>query len=109
MYSIDGTTITLVRGDTATITVDMTYDDNTPYVPEEGDEINFLLYKNSATETPTLTKAISPNTRILQFSASDTEELPYGDKIGKYVYDIELSKSDGTVDTFIHLAEFILI
>ena len=37
---------------------------------------------------------------LLEIAPEDTEPLPFG----RYVYDIELTTADGTVDTFISKA-----
>lgn len=48
-------------------------------------------------ETPLLIKEIPIDTMILTLNPEDTKHLPFG----KYVYDIELTKATGEVDTFI--------
>lgn len=75
-YSITGTTITLTRGDTFEALVSATKKDGTPYIPVEGDVIRFAM---------------------LMLEPSDTADLNFG----KYVYDIQLTKANGKVDTFI--------
>ena len=53
------------------------------------------VYNND--ETPLLIKEIPIDTMILTLNPEDTKHLPFG----KYVYDIELTKATGEVDTFI--------
>ena len=85
-YSVSGTMITLTRGDTfsALITIN-------------GDRIRFAMKNDYNDETPLLIKEIPIDTMILTLNPEDTKHLPFG----KYVYDIELTKATGEVDTFI--------
>lgn len=104
MFSVSGTNITLTRGDTliAQITIKQ---GETDYTPVEGDVIRFAMkhpiYNAGRTDysetTPVLTKTIPNDTLILTLLPADTKQLGFGE----YVYDIQLTFADGTVDTFI--------
>lgn len=96
-YSITGTTITLTRGDTFEALVSATKKDGTPYIPVEGDVIRFAMKENYDDARPLLVKEIPIDTLTLTLHPEDTKDLSFG----KYVYDIQLTKADGTVDTFI--------
>ena len=96
-YSITGTTITLTRGDTFEALVSATKKDGTPYIPVEGDVIRFAMKENYDDARPLLVKEIPIDTMILVIEPEDTKPLAFG----KYVYDIELTKVTGEVDTFI--------
>ena len=97
-YSISGTTITLTRGDTLRIKVDITEKDgSTPYVPSSGDKIRFAMKSKYSDQVPLLIKDIPIDTMELVLDPEDTKKLEFG----KYVYDIQLTKEDGQVDTFI--------
>ena len=96
-YSITGTTITLTRGDTFEALVSATKKDGTPYIPVEGDVIRFAMKETYDDARPLLVTEIPINTMMLMLEPSDTAELNFG----KYVYDIQLTKANGKVDTFI--------
>ena len=104
MIKINGTTITMTRGDTLVVEVGIMRG-NEAYVPQEGDTVRFAmknksmnLYKTEYSDPePLLVKTIPTDTLILQLDPEDTKPFGFGD----YVYDIELTYADGTVDTFI--------
>ena len=89
-YSVSGTMITLTRGDTFSALITITDLNDNQYIP--------IAMKNDYNdETPLLIKEIPIDTMILTLNPEDTKHLPFG----KYVYDIELTKATGEVDTFI--------
>ena len=98
MLKIDGHKITLTRGDTLTVTLTLKKGTQT-YTPAEGDVIRFALARGYVTD-PTyelkITKVIPNDT--LTFTLSATETLL---EYREYNYDIEVTHSDGCVDTFI--------
>ena len=96
-YNITGTTITLTRGDTFEALVSATKRDGTQYIPVAGDTIRFAMKENYDDPRPLLIKEIPVDTMILVIEPEDTKPLAFG----KYVYDIELTKVTGEVDTFI--------
>ena len=103
MYEINGTSIKLTRGDSFYCTVGMkNKDDGTDYVPQEGDVVRFALKKRYQDATPLILKNIPTDTLMLYLEPNDTKEMAFG----SYVYDIELTKANGDVDTFIWEAEF---
>lgn len=99
MLTIDGNNnITLTRGDTLTLTVELTKDGE-PYTPEEGDVIRFALSKGYLGEPGyefKLDKTIPNDTLTFTLSSTETA-LDYR----SYNYDIQVTHSDGCVDTFI--------
>lgn len=99
MLNIDGNNnITLTRGDTLTLEVGLTKDGE-PYTPEEGDVIRFALAKGYETDFgyELLITEVIPND-TLTFTLSSTQtQVPYR----TYNYDIQVTHSDGCVDTFI--------
>lgn len=111
MYKVDGTTITMTRGDTVTIQIEMKRGSET-YTPQEGDVIRFAAKKPmlnmSRTEyvdpVPLVRKTIPNDTLILSIQPNDTKALAFGE----YVYDIELTYANGNVDTFIAEARLII-
>lgn len=87
-------TIYLTRGDTFRAQISM-YQDEEQYIPQEGDIVRFAL-KNAADEV-IITKTISNDSLLLELEPADTKGL----EVGTYVYDVEITFADGTVDTFI--------
>ena len=113
MYRIvNGTDILLTRGDTFECDITI-YDGDEAYSPAVGDVIKFYLkhakmnpQRTGYAETsPLITKTIDNSTLKLHLDPTDTASLGFG----AYVYDIELTKADTSVDTFINNANFVLI
>ena len=108
---VDGTTITLTRGDTLRLKINITLNDQ-EYIPVSGDSIRFALKHPTlnAKKTdfkdlePLILKTVSTESMILQLDPADTKNLDFG----TYVYDMEITFSDGSVDTFITEAKFII-
>ena len=103
MYTIDGTTIRLTKGDTFNAQVTI-YDGTTPYEMQPNDRLRFVCKHCFADPRPLIEKQIPNATLILHLAPADTKPL----KPGRYVYDIELTFADGNVDTFINGGEFVL-
>ena len=104
MFKVKGNEITLVRGDTLLLQVNIKEGDSY-YTPQEGDVIRFALkraiMKKDQTdyldEKPLVITTIPNDTLQLRLNPQDTAKLPFG----KYHYDIEIKMSDGFVDTFL--------
>lgn len=101
----DGVThIYLVRGDTFMAVLEMKYD-RADYEPQAGDEIRFAMkdckMNSDRTEyindEPLVEVSIDPSDLVLTINPEDTAELKFKD----YDFDIQLTTSDGVVDTFI--------
>lgn len=95
--SINGTTITLTRGDTFRAHITITDSNNNEYIPQEGDSIRFAAKKSYKDLKPIIKKDIPISTLILHIAPEDTKKIPFGE----YKYDIELKYANGDVDTFI--------
>jgi len=93
---IQGNKIHLTRGDTLRVTVNITQDGEA-YVPVEGDSVRFALKRDLDDPNPLILRDIPIDTLQLILVPEDTKPLDFG----KYWYDVELTKNDGTVDTFI--------
>lgn len=104
-YSIGkNNTIRLTRGDTFVCDIKMTKQDGYPYDPEEGDVIRFAMKSAVKDKEPLILKEIPTETMQLMLNPEDTKELPFG----IYRYEVELTKANGMVDTFITNSAFIL-
>lgn len=101
-YNVTGTTITLTRGDTFEALVSATTKDGIQYVPCEGDTLRFALKENYSDAAPLIVKDIPVSTMMLVLLPEETKRLNFG----KYVYDIQLTRADGRVDTIIAKAAF---
>lgn len=110
MYEVKGKTIVMTRGDTLMVKITILRDGE-EYTPQEGDSVRFAVKsKLNSTQTefvdanPLINKTIPNDTLILRLDPNDTKSLPFGD----YTYDIEITFSDGVVDTFIANSKFSL-
>ena len=112
MVSIDGTNITMTRGDTLVADVAITAPDGTDYTPQSGDVIKFAVKNTTMVGggadykdvEPIIEKVIPNDTLQLVLNPEDTKPL----KFGEYVYDVSIEFSDGNVDTFITTSPFVL-
>ena len=96
-YKVSGTTNTLTRGDTFMAQVSITDSNVDPYVPSEGDSVRFAMKAKYTDEDTLLVKDIPIDTLKLVLDPEDTKDLAFG----TYVYDVQLTKASGEVDTFI--------
>lgn len=103
-FSVKKNTIALTRGDTFKATIRITNADGSPYEPVEGDAIRFAMKKNYEDDNTLLDIVIPTDTLILTIAPADTKLLPFGE----YVYDIQLTKASGEIDTFITKSKLIL-
>lgn len=105
-YVIKNNRIFLTRGDTFYGQVSIFESDGvTPYTPSEGDMIQFAVKKEATDEgEPLIVKNIPIDTMVLKLEPEDTKNLDFGG----YYYDIQLTKENGDVDTFITKTRFVL-
>lgn len=104
-YSIDeNNKITLTRGDTLIARIKIITSEGDPYEPSENDTVRFAMKASVKDEEPLLIKDIPVSTMELRIESEDTKKLPFG----KYVYDVELAKETGEVDTFITKSPLVL-
>ena len=103
MYNIQGTTITLTRGDSFYCHLDLKRNGQA-YTPDDGDVIRFALKKDYFDTNALISQTIPNDTLILCLLPADTKTLAFG----TYVYDIEITFENGDVDTFINEAKFII-
>lgn len=99
LFIDNGNVIKITRGDTLTLTISMTKD-GAEYVPVEGEQIRFALatgYAGQKNYNLIMTKDIPLDTLTFTLSSAETQALTNQ----KYNYDIQLTHTDGSVDTFI--------
>ena len=109
---IEGKKITLTRGDSFKTTVLLKQRNGSDFVPEEGDVIRFALKSARMTtgnqefmdKTPLILKTIPNDTMLLEINPQDTKNL----KFGEYKYDIEVTFSNGDVDTPFNDEDFVI-
>lgn len=94
MYKVTLDHIYMTRGDKARFLFTPSYDDETEYTPETGDTFTFTVRKQMQGAV-LLTKTIENNKLIIL--PADTQNMA----CGRYCYDVQLTKSDGTVETVI--------
>lgn len=90
-------TITLTRGDSFIARVDITDHEGKEIKPPEGSSLRFAMKKTFEDEEPLLVVNIPINTMLLELKPEQTHELPFGN----YVYDVQLTTSEGLIDTII--------
>lgn len=97
-YSINDKTkkISLVRGDTLKLKVNIYLDDEL-YIPQQGDTVRFAMKQTYTGNRLLIIKPIPIDTLVLQLDPQDTKTFSFG----RYVYDIEITFANGDVDTFI--------
>ena len=103
-YSVKKNTIYLTRGDTFRATIALKDAEGEIYTPIEGESIRFAMKKHYEDETPLLLKTVPIDTLELVILPADTKELPFGD----YVWDMQITRENGDVDTFITKAQLVL-
>ena len=104
MYKINGTTITLTKGDSFYCQLSL-MKNGQAFTPSEGDVIKFGMKKEFWDTEPLIEKIIPNDTLVLSILPSDTESL----QPATYCYDIEYTSLGGDVDTFINNQQFNLV
>ena len=102
--SVLDTKITLTRGDTFKTEIIIKNHDSEEYQPQEGDVVRFAMKKKYKDEKPLLVKILDNENLLLELTPEDTKSFNYGD----YVYDIEITLSNGEVYTVVDRATLIL-
>lgn len=103
-YSIENNRIVLTRGDSLRCDVKLYNKDGTEYIPNDKDSIRFAMKKSFYDQEPLLFINIPIDTMILKINAEDTKPFDFG----RYYYDMQITKSNGDVDTFITKGIFLL-
>ena len=107
MVKVEGTTITLTRGDTLEIEVKINDATGMPYSPKTGEVVRFSVKKKIADRAPVIEKVLDNETLILRLESEETKVFENPRARGEaipYVYDVEITLQDGTVSTIINAA-----
>ena len=97
---IKGTNISMLRGDTAAITVSVTDPAGASVPLEAGDIVYLTLKKSVDTEAKVLQKVVTDfidGTALIELAPGDTNDI----KPGIYMYDIQLTRANGKVYTIV--------
>lgn len=100
MLIIENNVIKITRGDTLTLTVNITKKGGGAYTPADGDSIRFAMsvgYKGQKGYRPVLSKEIPTDSLTITLTSDETQSLTEQ----KYNYDVQITHADGFVDTFI--------
>ena len=104
---IQGTNISMIRGDSEAIKVSCEDAQGVNVPLEDGDTLYFTVKKSTNTEEKILQKIVTEFTdgvALITIFPKDTREL----KIGNYYYDIQLNRANGQVKTIIPPSRFII-
>lgn len=103
-YSVKKNTIYLTRGDTFRATIALKDAEGEIYTPESDETIRFAMKKTYEDAEPLLLISVPYDTLELVILPNDTKELPFG----TYVWDMQITRSNGDIDTFITKATLVL-
>lgn len=95
---INDKVIIMTRGDTLNVGITLKDIKGEVYIPVDGDVIRFAMKTSYESEEVILEKIIPIDTMTLHFDPEDTSSL---EQPSEYVFDIQITMNDGTVDTFI--------
>lgn len=103
---IEGTKITMIRGDTESLEVSVT-EDGEPRPLVAGDVVHMTV-KQRATDTDIafqkVIRQFVDGVALINIEHEDTKDL----RFGNYVYDIQVTFADSTVKTVVGPAAFVL-
>lgn len=99
MVRIENNAITITKGDTLETTIQISTSERDVFVPSSGDVIRFALKSSYKDEEPLIVKQIPNDTLVLRLESAETKLLTARRR--PYVYDVQLTTPDGTVDTFL--------
>ena len=103
-YSVKKNTIYLTRGDTFRATIALKDAEGEIYTPQPDETIRFAMKKHYEDATPLLLIQVPYDTLELVILPQDTKTLAFGE----YVWDMQITRSNGDIDTFITKAQLIL-
>ena len=88
MFTVSGNNISLTRGDSASLHVDLTQGD-APYEPQAGDVLT-LTVKDDPNDAEAILTLTADSDCTFHFAPSDTDGLAFG----SYKYDIQLETGE---------------
>lgn len=95
MLKVENNIISLTRGDSAFLNVEITNDDGEIYELEQGDVCEFTIKKYTSSANVLIQKEVLNGE--IRISPDDTKNLEYG----QYVYDVQVTMANGDVATVI--------
>lgn len=99
--SVNGTTISLTRGDSFSAKITIYDAEGNLYSPKPGEEVRFKVVKSypakHGSSVALIEKLLDNESLMLELTPEDTNDLKFGD----YKYDIQITFVNGDVDTFI--------
>lgn len=101
------TTIRIVRGDSKSIPLQFELDDGSILPFSEGDIVYLTVKDNPYTEDKQMQITVTEftdNTAYINIRPEDTKKLKYK----TYVYDLQVTRVDGTVTTLIPASDFVV-
>lgn len=102
---VNGTNISMIRGDSETITVLCKDQYGTLVDLIDGDTVRFTIKENINTEIKTLQKTVTTfpdGIAVITIVPADTKTL----KFKEYVYDVQLTRADQSVITIVPPSKF---
>lgn len=103
---VSGNTITMINGDSETITVNAIDIEGLPAAFMPGDTVYLTIKKSTYDATPIIQKIITEfvdGEAVIEFNPVDTINLS-----GGYTYDIQLNRANGSVTTIIPPSQLII-
>lgn len=106
---VQGTDLSMIRGDSETITVSCADINNQPIQFNSGDLLYFTVKEKTTVEDKLIQKIVSSfetdGTAIIELSPIDTKNL----RFKTYVYDIQWIKLDDSVVTIVPPSKFTIL
>ncbi len=102
-YYVVGNNISITRGDSAVIALEITDTSGAPYIIADGDQLTMTVKASIDDVVPVIVKTLDygivrgDDAVEIHIDPRDTARLRYGD----YIYDVELVMADGYTDTVI--------
>ncbi|WP_317316525.1 hypothetical protein [Longibaculum muris] len=95
MLKVENNIISLTRGDTALLNVEIVNNEGEIYELEDGDICEFTLKKYTSSDNVLIKKEVVSGE--IKISPDDTKNLDYG----QYFYDVQVTMANGDVATVI--------
>lgn len=102
MFRVVNNNISIIRGDSATITLSVTDANGDPYTILPTDSVTMMV-RQTPTSEAVISKTFTDDT--LNIAPADTSSLA----CGTYVYDVQLVHEDGWTDTIIPVHQLTIL